>query len=106
MPWLWQADHSHACVKAECTAETSADHQHLKLSLSASATCRAYTAYLRLSFPSEAFAPVQASAAAPGVEHLLQQSKSGIEIPKPARSDVREPQADLVPHTAQAPLGG
>ncbi|DBA95749.1 TPA: Calcineurin-binding protein cabin-1, variant 3 [Trebouxia sp. C0004] len=65
---------------------------------------RAYTAYLRLSFPSEAFTPVPASGAATAVELLLQQVKSGIQIPKPAQPEVNAPEAEAIPHIVQAPL--
>ena len=66
--------------------------------------CRAYTAYLRLSFPSEAFTPVTATVAATGVDFLMQQVKSGIQVPKPVQPEANAQETDVVPHTVQAPL--
>ena len=68
------------------------------------AACRAYTAYMRLSFPSEAFTPVPASGATTGVKSLLQQVKSGIHIPKPVQPEANAPEANAIPHTVQALL--
>lgn len=55
-------------------------------------------------FPSEAFTPVPASGAATGVDFLLQQVKSGIQVPKPVQPEAGAPEADVIPHTAQALL--
>ena len=59
---------------------------------------------MRLSFPSEAFTPVTASLTAIGVEFLLQQVKSGIQIPKPVQPEANAPEANAVPNTVQALL--
>ena len=57
-----------------------------------------------LSFPSKAFTPVTASVAATGVDFLMHQVKSGIQVPKPVQPEANAQATDVVPHTVHAPF--
>ena len=48
--------------------------------------CRAFTAYVRLRTLQLNLASIPANEAAAGCEHLLQQVKNGVELPKPMTS--------------------
>ena len=48
--------------------------------------CRAYSAYWRLSWPAKPAVTVQGAAVMSAVDDLVQQAKSGTDVPKPKLS--------------------
>ena len=71
--------------------------------------CRAYTSYLRLWYPKQSLTTVPPTDAASGVDNLLQQSKSGIDPPKPPLPDSQQQQempVSTIPNVSWMSLHG